>query len=431
MRITFRLRNVSDADKPQAIQVRLILKGRRTYECNSGFVIKPKHWKDGFPKTNSEAEVKKLFNKLKELESYLYFRLHDEPGDAAINTMWLKTAIKSCFNRVELSDNLIVANHVQTMIDTASTRKVKRNGKIKLGWSKNTIKNYSSFLKVIKHYQEHLQHPILFTEVNHPFVEAFTNWLINDCSYTHNYGGKILDILKSVCTDADKNEIAVNPYSKTIQHFRTADEDRYIQTLSFDELEQIKNALLPSAELDNARKWIVIGCAVGQRGGDLLKIDPKRIECDEDGVLVTVNQQKGGKEVVVGIFDQDTIKLLTDDFPVVVNQDRLNELIKEVCKTAGITEVVEGLKLNPVTNRKEFGRYPKFELITTHCFRRSFATNNYKRYPVSVLMAATGHTKESTFLTYINKREDKDANAKLFIKLQKDYQKQNPHLKVV
>ena len=44
----------------------------------------------------------------------------------------------------------------------------------------------------------------------------------------------------------------------------------------------------------------------------------------------------------------------------------------------------------------------KYQLITTHTARRSFATNMYKRgYSPIVIMSITGHKKESTFLKYI------------------------------
>jgi len=38
-------------------------------------------------------------------------------------------------------------------------------------------------------------------------------------------------------------------------------------------------------------------------------------------------------------------------------------------------------------------------------------------------MAISGHQKESVFLKYINKPEDKDANADLFRKLYEDFNK--------
>jgi len=43
--------------------------------------------------------------------------------------------------------------------------------------------------------------------------------------------------------------------------------------------------------------------------------------------------------------------------------------------------------------------------------------------PTSILIATNGNSKESLFLTYINKREGKDANADLFKKFYKDLNK--------
>ena len=48
-----------------------------------------------------------------------------------------------------------------------------------------------------------------------------------------------------------------------------------------------------------------------------------------------------------------------------------------------------------------FKKY-KYELITSHTARRSFATNLYlKGFASKIIMAATGHKKETTFLKYL------------------------------
>lgn len=60
--------------------------------------------------------------------------------------------------------------------------------------------------------------------------------MVNTKKYSPNTTGRELQILKTVCIDAEKNEIPVTPYSKVIQHFGESSKDRYIQTLSFVEL---------------------------------------------------------------------------------------------------------------------------------------------------------------------------------------------------
>ena len=53
--------------------------------------------------------------------------------------------------------------------------------------------------------------------------------------------------------------------------------------------------------------------------------------------------------------------------------------------------------------RKKHGRFSKWELVSSHIGRRSFATNHFGKIPTPIIMAATGHKSESSFLKYIGK----------------------------
>jgi integrase len=69
--------------------------------------------------------------------------------------------------------------------------------------------------------------------------------------------------------------------------------------------------------------------------------------------------------------------------------------------------------------------YKKWQLVTTHTARRSFATNLYKSgFPTLSIMAITGHTTEKSFLKYIKVTPDEHAK-----KLQLHWDSR--HLKVV
>ena len=82
---------------------------------------------------------------------------------------------------------------------------------------------------------------------------------------------------------------------------------------------------------------------------------------------------------------------------------------------AGIDEWVSGFKNNPKTRRKEIVKAPKYEFVTSHIMRRSFASNYYGKIETPLLMNITGNTKESTFLTYIGTHQNKDGLADLFM----------------
>lgn len=453
--VKFRLR--SKANKNVSIKIYLSTgRSNKFLELSTGFTINPKDWSEAtnLPKQNN-ADNKILSNNLKKLETFVLNRLNkDLSKGILIDSYWLEKNINECFSRVVQTDAGLLVNYIQYIIDNANTRKVVSNGNVTIGLKPATIKNYKIFKNRMLEYETHLKRQIHFSEITKPFIDKLTNWLINDKMYSTNYSGRLLEALKTVCKDAGENEIETTSFSKTIQNFRESDNDRYIQTLSFDELEQIKNAdfsnqdflnkfkkdnpeltnrlAITTDSLNNARNWILLGCEIGQRGGDLLNIELEDIRYDGKSIYIDILQQKTNKSVTVSVVSPYVADMVLYNFPKKIQHQKLNDIIKVVCKLAEIVEVVKGTKLNIETNRKELGFYPKYELITSHCFRRSFATNYYKKVPTAILINITGHSKESLFLSYINKREDKDANADLFKKFLEDLNKdKEPQLKVV
>ncbi|GEJ35850.1 Integrase [Flavobacterium psychrophilum] len=452
-KIKFLLQSKSENSQ---IYIRVSISQFVSIKKKTGFSINAKDWSvtTDRPKQNN-PENKITHSSLNKLENFVFDNLNkDLAKGSLIDAYWLENQINNCFKRVVKTDAGLLVNHIQYIIDNANTRKVKTNGGFKIGLSSSTIKNYTLFKNIISEYQTTIKKQIQFIEITKPFVEKFTNWLVNTKNYSTNYAGKQLEILKTVCIDAEKNEIPVTPYSKTIQHFRESENDRYIQTLSFEELEQIKNADFTDAEqlkefkkanlelcknisltpetLNNARNWILLGCEIGQRGGDLLKITNENIRYKGKSIYLDILQQKTNKSVTVGLIAPHVIDIIENSLPKEMPHQKLNDFIKIVCKLAGIDAVVKGTKLNTETNRKELGMYPKYDLMASHCFRRSFATNYYKKIPTPILINITGHSKESLFLTYINKREDKDANADLFMQFYEELNKEKtPQLKVI
>jgi integrase len=435
--VNFRLR--SKANKNVSIKVYLSTGRGNLIELNTGFTINPKDWSEttNRPKQNN-PENKQLSNNLNKLETFVFDSLNkDLSNGVIIDNYWLQNQINSCFERIEKTDTGIVTNHIQYIIDNANTRKIK--GRSKLGISQSRVKGYETFKKLFEAYQKETKKQIHFLDINKNFVDRFTNWLINTKKYSVNYAGKQIDNLKTVCLDAEKNDIKINPYSKQIEGFSESNEDRFIVTLSFEELEQIRTAEITNPAYHNARKWLLIGCEIGQRGGDLLKITKNDIRYKGGNMYLDIIQKKTGKSVTIGIINPHIIEIIENDFPHKISTQKLNLYIKKVCEIAKINELVEGKKINPnatkdkpETIRKVLDFYPKHELITTHSFRRSFATNYYKIMPTAVLIGFTGHSKESLFLEYINKPADKDANADLFMKFYEQINKdKEPQLKKV
>ncbi len=430
--INFRLREVKQENHP--ILIRLSLGRGKEYQSKTGFTVSLKNWKlkdkesknpfgIGFITGNSE-DIKNLKNDLKRLDIFIDEQINkaNSKGDL-INKYWLDEQIKNCFNRKEVNDVSLLTNHIQYIIDNANTRKIK--GTNKIGISKGRIRSYKTFLNLINKYQsEKIKKQIHFIDINQPFVEKLTNWLLNEKKYSVGYSGKVLANLKAVCNSAQNNLIELNEYASKIEVFKERKEDRIIQILSFEELEQLKKVKLTGAK-NNARNWLVIGCYLGQRVGDLMKLTKNNIRLEQNFLFVDLVQEKTKKAVTIPVYDEFTKNILINKFPYKIAPQKLNNHFKDVCEIAEINQKVEGKKINPKTKRKELGKYPKFELITSHCMRRSFASNHYKKMATPLIMGITGHSREDEFLKYIGVPEDKDHDAKEFLRQLEQFQKAN------
>lgn len=428
--VNFRIR--SKANKPVSIFIYVSLEEGNVISTPSGFNVLPKDWSNTTkrPKQNSEGN-KRTSSKLNTLQKFIYDEVNTAQSKGQlIDVNWLRDKINLCFDRVKKTDHSLLLNHTQYIIENANTRKI--SGTNKIGLSDRRVTGYKSFKNVMEVYEKEIKMKIHLQDINKPFVDRFTNWLINKKNYSTNYAGKVLDNLKTVCLDAEKLDIKVNPYAKQIRGFREQNNDRFIITLSFEELEQIRTAELETEALKNARNWLLLGCEIGQRASDLLKLTPDNLRYKGNRIYFDIEQQKTGKFVTVGVIAPHVIDIVENHFPYSISQQKLNKHIKDVCKIAEIDEMVKGSKYDKKTARKKLDLYYKYELITSHTFRRSFATNYYKKIPTPVLIAITGHSKESLFLEYINRREDKDLNADLFMQFYETlHQDKKPQMKVI
>ena len=129
------------------------------------------------------------------------------------------------------------------------------------------------------------------------------------------------------------------------------------------------------------------------------------------GVYIDINQQKTDKYVTVGVVDLDVIKILKKNFPYSNSAQLFNRQIKQIC------QMVSGYKLCSKTRRKRLGSHPKYSLISSHDLLRSFATNYFGKIETPILIQITGHSKESSFLSYIGTQVNKDTYADAFMKV--------------
>jgi len=312
-------------------------------------------------------------------------------------------------------DQGVLLTQISNYIKHAPLRRLKRSGS--LGLSNNSIRNLKRFYDLIQEFESDFGQSIMLDTIDHMLVNAFKEWLLTEKEYSLNNAGLQLKLLKMICKEAERMSINVNPYTRHIESFTQKSKDRVLQTICFEEIKQIKALRDLPSTLENARKWMLIGLYVGQRVSDLLALKPSQLRFIENGVYIDINQQKTDKYVTVGVVDKEVIKILKYRFPYNISAQLFNRQIKKICQIAGIYEMVSGYKLCPKTRRKRLGTHPKYSLISSHDLRRSFATNYFGKIETPILMQITGHSKESTFLSYIGTQVNKDTYADAFMKV--------------
>ena len=366
-------------------------------------------------KRNS-PEMKNLNRRLRDLKNRIIDR-YDETDPSEINGEWLQNEInifngKSIPSEETKSDLLVDA--IQFVIDTAGLRENSKGG---LGLSKNRIDSYHNLLKIVKRYQGKKR--LKVQDVNIKFGKDFLEWMLHKRNYSESYAKKKIDDLKTVCADAEIQGLTISPQLKKVKGGKTKNE--YILYLSPEELKKIEKTPIASQSLKNVRKWLLLGCNLGQRGQDLLNLTEDNFVTRHGLDVIELKQQKTGKQVTIPVLPV-TKEILKEGLPYNISLQKFNSLLKDLCKEAGINKVIPGTKIEMVDKdgkvipkdeygkrkqkgekRKVRGSFPKWQLMSSHVCRRSFATNTYGKLPTPLIMQITAHSTEKMFLGYIGK----------------------------
>jgi integrase len=393
------------------IYIFLHLSKGKKLSCPLPLFINPSFWQDKNQQVSPRyKEAEKINEKLK----IVRFQLERTQDLERIrDNKSLKLIIKDISINYLLNNNLRIICAIANQIKTAPYRKNRKTGSI--GLRLNTIKRYSYLLKLIKEYEIEKDTLLFIDYFKIQDIDAFSSYLLHEKSYGVGTVGKQLGLIKTVLIRAKRDGYPVSSNYQFIDSFGLDKQKRILQTLDLEEIELIKKATLP-LHLINSWKWMLIGLYTGQRVADLLSLKPDQLrEGPNDILYIDFVQQKTGRAVTVGILDPLIKSILLEKFPNYIYSQLFNMHIKQICKIAGITKRVTGYKMHAKPRRKLKGVFKKYELITAHDLRRSFATNYYSKVETPILMRITGHKKESTFLEYIGENFNQDHYADLFI----------------
>ena len=389
---------IQSKTKTAPIYLRLSINRQQVYKRKTGLFINPNNWsKDkGLPKQTT-ASNKNLSTELSELQNKILKQLNEANTKGEVITGdWLQYQIDLHFERIaENKKSEFVLDIIQNIIDNAHLR---RNSKGGMGLSKTRKNSFETLKTCFEKFQDKNRYKI--KDINTSLSNDFLRYLLNEGNYAESTATKRIADLKTVCFEAESEGIKINPQLRKIKSVKI--DNDFVIYLTPEELEKIKKADIKSPALENARKWLLLGCSIGQRGGDLLNLNESNFVTRNGYDVIELKQQKTAKNITIPV-SPITKEIIETGLPYKISMQRFNEYIKEVCKIAEINEKIEGKIMDKKTKRKKLGFYPKHQLITSHICRRSYASNNYGSISTTLLMQVTGHSTERTFLNYIGK----------------------------
>lgn len=400
---------IQSEKNPAGIYVRLRDGVNIDAKAKTNYSVNPLDWIDNTKKNNPESlfkyeglkekpkteSLKKLHGQLVKFKSSLLDQYNDESNKSLISSQWLKDFINPTDKESETVPNALILyceyyiTHQKSSIMNSSYQKL------------NVIK------QLLIRFQKDQKRVFFIRDVNLDFVLKFQQYCDKE-KYSHNTISRAIKFIKSICYHAAANKIETSHQLKAIK-VKLKPVDKIFLTL--DDIVKIEEKELEHDYLDNARDWLLISCETGQRVSDFMRFRAAEIREEEGRKFIDFTQVKTGKEISLPLTKR-VLRILdkrNGEFPRQISDQRYNEFIKKVGELAGLTYKVKGSKKDPETERKVSGTFPKFELISSHIGRRSFATNNYSKVPTSLLIKASGHSSERMFLEYIGKADDNSA----------------------
>jgi integrase len=373
--------------------------------------VDPKKWsvaKQKVKLTADDTTKDEVNNKLIDLEKFIFDQFNsDTIKGVFVDKHWLRKKIADFFNRPideTAIDQVFFLPFIETFIKNAPARIIKGKNKV---IAKGTIVKYNTTLHKLKEYEERFKTKLKFTDLDLTFYDKFVNFLSQEQKINLGTIGNYIGTIKTIARDAKLKGLPVHPHIEHPNFFvpKITSDSIY---LNDTEIDRISNFDFKGVErLENTRDLFIIGLRTGLRISDFLRLEVANIE----NGYITIETQKTGQTVTIPLHHQvKTILEKRGGFPRAISDQKFNEHVKELCQVAKFTEKVQGSKMNKKTKRKEEGIFEKWELISSHICRRSFASNLYGKLDNLTIMAITGHQTETQFLKYIKITSTEKAN---------------------
>lgn len=370
--------------------------------AKTNFEVTKHYWSKQHKKKSKDIDVTnrqtETNNELNKIENHILkaFNLVDTD---VVNKVWLQQQVDYYYNPPQQEKSI-----PKNLVDYISFYIDYRKHELK----QTSIKKFNVIKKKLERFEAYRNKQILIKDVNDSFKNEFVNYQKKEF-YSQNTIQRELVFIKTFCKHARFIGLETHPQLDSLRIDRAKVEKIY---LTFEDLEKIENIDKDKLtdSLDNIKDWLIISAFMGQRISDFMNFTHEQIRVEDGKQLLEFTQKKTNKLTTIPVHPKviEILNKRNGKFPNAISDQKYNDYIKEVCKLAELNELIKGSKLietEPDSGkyRKKIDVYKKWELVTSHIGRRSFATNFYGKIPTSYLINITNHATESQFLSYVGK----------------------------
>ncbi|MDQ8015087.1 MAG: tyrosine-type recombinase/integrase [Flavobacterium nitrogenifigens] len=262
--------------------------------------------------------------------------------------------------------------------------------------SHSTYKRYVVFIRMIERYEGYCMKELMINEVNAEFVKRFLEFGYDE-QYSKSTIYRSIHFVKTILNFLEKRGIRTFSYEVEVPKIAKPKKD--FITLDEHELQTIQETAVPD-QLKTAKDWLIISCFTGQRVSDFMDFTSDKLKVIKDKKCIAFTQKKTDKNILLPLHPT-VLQIIREEerFPGKLSVQQYNLQIKEVARLAGITSKIKVRKRRGFRSRTE--TIQKWEAVSSHIGRRSFASNFYGKIPTPLLMEATGHSTEEMFKRYI------------------------------
>ncbi len=271
-----------------------------------------------------------------------------------------------------------------------------------------TKKQLRQSIRILREFKQATKRSLHFDSIDLEFYDLFIDFLIRK-DYGKNTIGTFIKNIKVFMGEAVDRKLTTNLQYKN-RRFKNVEENAETIYLSESEIKKLYNLSLANTKrLEKVRDLFIIACYTGLRFSDLIELRKENVS--QDGNVVRIRTQKTGEVVIIPLkgYVKEILNKYEGMPPQSFSNQKMNDYLKELGELAEIDEnVIITATKGGIRKAEDF---KKWQLITTHTARRSFATNAYlSGLPTISIMKITGHRTEKSFLKYIKISQEDNAN---------------------